>query len=71
MVKMLEKTLQKFARDESAAITVDWVVLTSGVVLLGTVVLTVIAGGISSGANSINDTVDEYLPTSRWQEVIK
>jgi hypothetical protein len=34
----LPKMLEQFSRDESRAVTVDWVVLTAGIVGLGLVV---------------------------------
>ncbi len=42
------KLLAKFLSDERAAVTVDWVVLTSGIVLLGVLVV----GGIETALNN-------------------
>jgi len=50
----------KFLRDESGAVTVDWVVLTSGVVILAFVAVTPIVGPISDMAAYIRDTIIEY-----------
>ena len=47
------KMLERFRRDESGAVTVDWVVLTAGIVGLGLVVLGTTAGGITEASNSV------------------
>ena len=49
--------LQRFLRDESGAVTVDWVVLTSGVVILGIVVMPPIARAVGDMAILIGDQV--------------
>lgn len=46
--------LFKFAKDESGAVTVDWVVLTAAIVGLGAVVLAAIDGGITGMASNIS-----------------
>jgi len=45
--------LFKFAKDESGAVTVDWVVLTAAIVGLGAVVLAAVEGGVTSLASDI------------------
>ena len=50
------KMLEQFSRDESGAVTVDWVVLTAGIVGLGLVVLGTTAGGITEA--SVNVAAD-------------
>jgi len=62
---------RRFFRDESAAITVDWVVLTSAIVFLGTLVLIIVAGGVNTAANDVNSEIDQYMPTSKWGLTIK
>jgi Flp pilus assembly pilin Flp len=47
------RMLKNFSKDESGAVTVDWVVLTAAVVGLGLVVMTTIRPGISAAAASI------------------
>jgi Flp pilus assembly pilin Flp len=42
-----------FLKDETGAVTVDWVVLTAAVVLLGMVVLTYVRPAVSSLASDI------------------
>lgn len=44
----------KFKKDESGAVTVDWVVLTAAIVLLGGVVVNIISNGLSSLATKID-----------------
>ncbi len=48
---------KNFANDESGAVTVDWVVLTAGIVVLGTIVMTQVTEGVSSLATGISDQV--------------
>jgi Flp pilus assembly pilin Flp len=50
------KMLERFSIDESGAVTVDWVVLTAGIVGLGLVVLGTTAGGITEA--SVNVAAD-------------
>lgn len=49
--------LKRFLQDEGGAVTVDWVVLTSGVVLLAIVVMPPIASAIGDMAVQIGDQV--------------
>lgn len=45
-----------FAKDESGAVTVDWVVLTSAIVGLGIYVTSIVGGGIVTlGTAIVND----------------
>ena len=46
--------LNAFLKDESGAVTVDWVVLTAAVVGLGIVVLTSVGGGTTTLANKVS-----------------
>ncbi|TDX29296.1 Flp family type IVb pilin [Rhodovulum visakhapatnamense] len=43
----LFKLFKTFAKDESGAVTVDWVVLTAAIVGLGIAVLTAVRGGVN------------------------
>ena len=47
--------MKRFINDESGAVTVDWVVLTAAIVGIAIAVLTVIAGGINTASNEINN----------------
>jgi Flp pilus assembly pilin Flp len=51
---------RKFLDDESGAVTVDWVVLTAGVVILAVIVMPPIQGAIVDMAIYIGDTIAEY-----------
>ncbi len=51
---------KQFFHDESGAVTVDWVVLTSGVVILAFVAVTPIIQPLSDMAAYIRDTIIEY-----------
>ena len=55
--------IKSFARDDSGAVTVDWVVLTAAIVGLGIAVITAISGGVGGlgggvASNLNNLTVD-------------
>ncbi len=47
----------KFARDESGAVTVDWIVLTATIVLLGTAMAFV----VGSEVPVVAETISSYL----------
>ena len=48
------KLFNAFLKDESGAVTVDWVVLTAAIVGLGIAVLTSVSGGTTVLADSIS-----------------
>ncbi len=60
------KLFANFAKNESGAVTVDWVVLTAAIVGIAIAVLTVIAGGINTASNNINNdlTADSSGPAA-------
>jgi len=48
----------KFLSDDAGAVTIDWVALTAGILLLGImVVYAIFNGGVSSLVTSINSTL--------------
>ncbi|AHM04256.1 hypothetical protein roselon_01897 [Roseibacterium elongatum DSM 19469] len=47
--------IKNFAKSESGAVTVDWVVLTAAIVGLGLAVMAVVSGGINDLSDDIND----------------
>ena len=51
------KLYQKFQNDESGAVTVDWVVLTAAIVLLGAVV----GASVKTGATTLADKIEADL----------
>ncbi len=46
--------IKNFAKSESGAVTVDWVVLTAAIVGLGLAVMAVVSGGIENLAQDID-----------------
>ena len=47
----------KFVTDESGAITVDWVVLTAALMLMGAIAVSIYRPGLDGAATDINDAV--------------
>ncbi len=59
------KLFKNFKNDESGAVTVDWVVLTAALVLVGGTVLTAVSGGMENLAGDIQTQLsDTALGTS-------
>ena len=54
----LTALFKAFSKDESGAVTVDWVVLTAAIVGLGIVVLTTVGGGVETLAGNIVTSVE-------------
>ncbi|WP_316016045.1 hypothetical protein [Roseobacter sp. HKCCA0434] len=50
----MTKFFSKFAKDESGAVTVDWVVLAGAVVALALGVVATVRGSVESAATRIN-----------------
>jgi len=53
--------MKKFRRDESGAVTVDWVVLTAALVGLGVAVLATVTTGTNTIATDINTELDSVI----------
>jgi Flp pilus assembly pilin Flp len=53
----MKKLLTVFQKDESGAITVDWVVLTAALVLLALLIMASIGGGAQASADWIKATL--------------
>lgn len=49
--------LDRFARDEGGAVTVDWVVLTGALVTMGMLVVNSIAGGVGDLSTGVGATL--------------
>lgn len=58
--RLLMKCCTRFLNDETGAVTVDWVVLTAGVVVFAVFVMPPIQTAIVDMAIYIGDTVAEY-----------
>ena len=56
-MKLIE-TFKNFAKNESGAVTVDWVVLTAAIVGLGIAVVASVGGGITTLGGNIADALD-------------
>ncbi|WP_421704689.1 Flp family type IVb pilin [Aliiroseovarius sp.] len=52
------KLFNKFFKDESGAVTVDWVVLTAAIVGLGIAVLTSVSTGTTNLAGTISSELE-------------
>jgi len=50
--------MKNFEQDESGAVTVDWVVLTSAIVLLGVAVLLSVGAGTKTLAGKLSGELD-------------
>ncbi|WP_264212733.1 hypothetical protein [Leisingera thetidis] len=57
------KFFKNFRKDESGAVTVDWVVLTAAVAALAGVVYTAIEDGASDLTSSTGDFLSDQAPT--------
>jgi Flp pilus assembly pilin Flp len=49
--------LKRFLKDERGAVTVDWVVLTAGIVVLGLIAVVPIKNVLEETASGIGDTI--------------
>ncbi|MBF9034089.1 hypothetical protein HKCCE2091_07540 [Rhodobacterales bacterium HKCCE2091] len=54
--------IKAFGRDESGAVTVDWVVLTAALVGLGLAVISVISGGMETLSGEISTSLTDMDP---------
>ena len=60
------QVFRRFMRDEEAAVTVDWVVLTAAVVGLGATVVLMVARPTVAGSNSVGAFLGDYTITSTY-----
>ena len=51
---------KRFLKDETGAVTVDWVVLTAGVVVFAVIVMPPIQRALYDLASGIGETIGEY-----------
>jgi Flp pilus assembly pilin Flp len=60
----------KFLRDDAGAVTIDWVALTAGILLLGImVVYAIFNGGVNSLVSNINSTLSSVSTTANLADV--
>lgn len=53
----LMNIFKNFAKDESGAVTVDWVVLTAAIVGLGLAVMSIVGPAISTAASGVSTNI--------------
>ena len=51
------KFLSKFKKDEDGAVTVDWVVLTAGVVVLAGIAISAVSGALTNVTTVVSDAI--------------
>lgn len=56
--------IKTFAKSESGAVTVDWVVLTAAIVGLGLAVMAVVSGGVEDLSGDISSALETTDPLS-------
>jgi Flp pilus assembly pilin Flp len=52
-----------FLRDDSGAVTVDWVVLTAAIVGLGFAIMTIVSGGLSTASTNMSTQINTNQQT--------
>ncbi len=60
---MLTAFLTKFLRDEHGAVTVDWVVLTAGILLFGVLAVSLILPGAKEGSDELGNRLGASAAT--------
>ena len=60
------KLFNAFLKDESGAVTVDWVVLTAAIVGLGIAVLTSVGGGTTTLADKVSSHMASRSVTTAY-----
>ncbi|MEL6607502.1 MAG: hypothetical protein AAFO58_07465 [Pseudomonadota bacterium] len=57
----MRRFIERFTKDKSGAVSVDWIVLTAGVVALGAGAASMVVDGSGDTATSISDRLGEML----------
>lgn len=65
----MKRLLKNFASDDAGNATVDWLVLTAGLVFLGTAIAITVSGSTTSVASSTTDALDAIEPNQVIEEV--
>ncbi len=55
------KFLSKFRKDEDGAVTVDWVVLTAGVVILAGIAMNAVKGALGNITSTVANAIENPL----------
>lgn len=56
--------MKKFVNDEAGAVTVDWVVLTAAMVVIGGSLVGAVNSGIATSGTNITNTLGDMTDTS-------
>jgi len=56
----LEKLFQRFASEEEGSVTIDWIVLTAGLVGLAVAIMASAGGATTDLATRTNDRIETY-----------
>lgn len=65
---MARRLWNRFRRNEDGAATVDWVVLTAGLLLFGVVVASLISAGATATSTGLGDRLaDGKVPEVSWE----
>lgn len=65
----MERLLKRFASDDAGNASVDWMVLSAGLVFLGVAVAISIGTSTGEVASSTTDAIDDIDPTELIQEI--
>jgi len=57
----LRFSISRFFKDDQAAVTVDWVVLTASVVFIGLTIVTIVISTLGSNATTIADEITSVV----------
>ncbi|QPH55301.1 Flp family type IVb pilin [Pontivivens ytuae] len=63
------KFISKFRKEESGAVTVDWVVLAGAVVALAIGVVATVEGGLETAATGVNNQLSNAVNTLQDQNL--
>lgn len=62
MLTTIKNRFLVFRDDECGAVTVDWVVLTAGIVGLGLLVATQVSTGLTTATGNLNTSISNAVP---------
>lgn len=61
IISMIKQRMAKFGKDQEGAVTVDWVVLTAGVVVLASVILQYTGTAVLDISDSVRGGIENPL----------
>lgn len=65
----MRRLFKEFASDEAGNTTVDWLVLTAGLVFLGGAIAITVGGSTTDVASSTTDAIDAIEPNEIIEEI--